>query len=169
MASLGKPSTDYAEITAQEKSLVLPHFTADDAFEIGISIRNRARDVSNKAAVVNITLANKNQLLFHAASRSGIVPDNDFWVARKRNFVLRFGTSTWAGRHRYNAPGEDVLRTKFHLGDQANDYVIHGGGFPIRVDGVEGIVGIVVVSGLTQEEDHQVIVESLQAFLGVRK
>ena len=41
--------------------------------------------------------------------------------------------------------------------DSASKYAIHGGGVPIRVEGVEGIVAVVVVSGLKQEEDHGVI------------
>ncbi|KAI3390678.1 hypothetical protein diail_8884 [Diaporthe ilicicola] len=162
---LGTPLAGFAEITAQEKSLHLPHFTAEDAFEIGVIIRNRLREVSENPAVVNITLANNKQLLFHAASRPGTVPENDNWVARKRNFVLRFGWSTWAGHHLFEMGNEDLFKARFQLGETAGDYAIHGGGFPVRVKGVEGPIGAIVVSGLAQEEDHQVIVESLQAFL----
>ena len=38
-------------------------------------------------------------------------------------------------------------------------YAIHGGAVPIRVQGVEGVVAVVVVSGLKQHEDHGVIVD----------
>lgn len=52
---------------------------------------------------------------------------------------------------------------KFGLfGEKAGEYAIHGGAVPVRVEGVEGIVAVVVVSGLTQAEDHQVVVESLE-------
>ena len=37
-----------------------------------------------------------------------------------------------------------------------------GGGVPIRVTGVEGVVAVVVVSGLKQDQDHGVIVEVVQ-------
>lgn len=54
----------------------------------------------------------------------------------------------------------------FAMGDAERAlYAIHGGGMPIRVKGVEGIVGVIVVSGLTQEEDHMVIVETVTEFL----
>lgn len=46
-----------------------------------------------------------------------------------------------------------------------DDYAVHGGGFPIRVANVDGIVGVVVVSGLKQEHDHQVIVEVIGNYL----
>jgi uncharacterized protein (UPF0303 family) len=47
-------------------------------------------------------------------------------------------------------------------GAVADEYAIHGGGYPIRVKGVEGIVAVVVVSGLKQEDDHQVVAETVR-------
>lgn len=41
-------------------------------------------------------------------------------------------------------------------------YAIKGGGVPIRVRGVEGVVGVVVVSGLSQMEDHGVIMDVIE-------
>lgn len=74
---LGVPPQAVDEILAQEKRVTLLHFNADDAFELGISIRNRLRELSENPAVVNIILANNQQLLFHAMSRPGTVPEND--------------------------------------------------------------------------------------------
>lgn len=145
--------------------MTLSHFTSEDAFSIGVSIRARLREVTDKPAVVNIVLANNQQQLFHATSRSGTVPENDNWVARKRNFVLRFGFSSWAAHNLFNKGDEVLFKQRFQLGEKAGDYAIHGGGFPVRVTGVEGPVAAIVVSGLAQEEDHQVIIECLQAFL----
>jgi len=34
----------------------------------------------------------------------------------------------------------------------------------VRVKGVEGVVGVIVVSGLKQEEGHMVVIEALQMF-----
>lgn len=50
-------------------------------------------------------------------------------------------------------------------GAVADDYAIHGGGYPIRVRGVDGLVAVVVVSGLKQEDDHQVVAETIKAFV----
>lgn len=52
----------------------------------------------------------------------------------------------------------------FGLGMSAGQYCLNAGGVPIRVRGVEGLVAVVVVSGLSQEEDHQVIHEVLQQY-----
>lgn len=50
-------------------------------------------------------------------------------------------------------------------GAAADEYAIHGGGFPVRVKGVDGVVGVIVVSGLKQEDDHQVVVEVVEEFI----
>lgn len=54
---------------------------------------------------------------------------------------------------------------KFALGVNAGDYAIHGGGWPLRVRGVEGVVAVVVVSGLRQEQDHGIIVQAVSEML----
>ena len=160
--TLPDPATDLVSIQASEESLTLPEFTADTAWELGTLLRNRLIPLP-QAVVVNISLANNSQLLFHTVTKSGTAPDNDVWVARKRATVLRWGHSTWWMRRKYI---EDVnFVEKTGLGERAYEYAIHGGGFPVRVKGVEGVVGVVVVSGLKQEEDHQVIVEVLKEYL----
>lgn len=71
--------------------------------------------------MVNIALANSNNLLFHAASRPGVLPDNDSWVARKRKTVLRWGVSSW---YMHNKLGGDeaLFKNKYMLGEQAVEY-----------------------------------------------
>jgi uncharacterized protein (UPF0303 family) len=44
-----------------------------------------------------------------------------------------------------------------------SDHAIHGGAFPLRVNGVH--VGTVVVSGIPQAEDHRLAVAGLREFL----
>lgn len=129
--------------------------------EQGTQLRNRLRAVSSTPAVVNISLANTNQLLFHACSHPGTAPDNDIWIARKRATVLRWGFSTYYMHTKYQGD-EQKFAEKFVLGSKAGDYAIHGGGVPVKVEGVEGVVAVVVVSGLKQEEDHMAVVEAMQ-------
>jgi uncharacterized protein (UPF0303 family) len=114
--------------------------------------------------VVNISLVNNNNLLFHTVSRSGVLPDNDLWVARKRKTVQRWGVSSWY-MHNKMKGDEEAFSKKYMLGDSAGQYAIHGGGVPVRVRGVEGVIAVIVVSGLKQHEDHQVVVEALEQFL----
>jgi uncharacterized protein (UPF0303 family) len=107
--------------------------------------------------LINITLAN-GLTVFQTTTGPGIQSDNENWVARKRNTVLRWGSATYAMHLKYKGD-EAAFARKFMLGEEAGKYAIHGGGIPIRVANVEGIVAVVVVSGLAQAEDHGVIVD----------
>ena len=85
-------------------------------------------------------------------------------MARKRKTVLRFGVSTWYMHNKF-AGDEAAFKAKHALGEQATEYAIHGGGWPVRVRGVEGVVAVVVVSGLKQEQDHAVIIQAVAEML----
>lgn len=107
--------------------------------------------------MVSITSSNTDQILFQAAVGSGTLPDNELWVRRKRASVLRWGCATWLLQCKYKGD-EEAFRAKFGMSqEQAGRYAIHGGGVPVKVDGAEGVVAVVVVSGLKQHEDHAVI------------
>ncbi|KAI7978430.1 hypothetical protein EIK77_001954 [Talaromyces pinophilus] len=178
---LAEPSTDFNDLTTLEKSssLTFPSFTATTAFNLGLALRTRILSLpasQRKPSVVSITSANGNHILFQAVTEAGTTPDNEEWVRRKRNTVLRFGMSSWAMRQKVAASTDDKgkvegvfaqgrgLRSSVP-GGVPDDYAIHGGGFPIRVANVDQVVGVVVVSGLKQEHDHQVIVEVIEDFL----
>ena len=46
----------------------------------------------------------------------------------------------------------------------SSDYAAHGGAFPLIIRNV-GIVGTITVSGLPQQEDHELVVSTLKEFL----
>lgn len=117
---------------------------------------------AEQPAVISIALANSSQVLYHAVVGSGTRPDHADWVVRKRNTVLRWNKSTWYWHCKWKGD-EDYFRSLFSMSvDQSSQYSIHGGGVPIRVHGVEGVVAVVCVSGLKQEEDHGVIVDVIR-------
>ncbi|KAI1660770.1 hypothetical protein F4813DRAFT_348278 [Daldinia decipiens] len=153
------PPKDTIVVKAAWDSFLLESFTAGDAWELGHLLYARLLPFSTqKPTLISIALAN-GQVLFQSAVGSGTTLDNETWVQRKRNTVLRFGTSTWFQHCKY-AGDEEAFRLMFAMSpEQAEKYAIHGGGVPIRVQGVEGIVAIVVVSGLKPHEDHGVIVD----------
>ncbi|KAH8811412.1 hypothetical protein F5884DRAFT_273391 [Xylogone sp. PMI_703] len=159
-APIPTPPNDLASIGQTDASLTLDHFTLDDAWELGCALRTRLMPIK-APVVINISSANQNQTLFHTCTHSGVMPDNDSWVARKRKTVLRFGVSTWYMHVKFHGD-EKAFAEKYGLGERAGEYAIHGGAVPIRVKGVEGVVAVVVVSGLKQHEDHAVVVEALQ-------
>ncbi|KAL0478744.1 hypothetical protein AKO1_006702 [Acrasis kona] len=145
-----------------DKSLEFTSFTVEDAWSLGTMLRSRLLGFSSPA-VVDISLASST-VLFHTATKSGVSPDNDSWVARKKKTVLRFNTSTWFMHNKFQG-NETSFAAKYGLGETAGQYAIHGGGWPVKVKNVEGVVAVIVVSGLKQDQDHQIIVQTVKDFL----
>ncbi|KAI1873529.1 hypothetical protein JX265_005151 [Neoarthrinium moseri] len=162
-AAIPSPPETADEVKEVCDSFTLDSFTAEDAWELGHLLYARLLPFSSqKPTLISISLANSSQVLFQCAVGSGTMPDNELWVQRKRNSVLRFGSSTWLLHCKYNAD-EEAFRAKFGMSqEQASKYAIHGGAVPIKVKGVEGIVAVVIVSGLKQHEDHGVIVDVIR-------
>lgn len=157
------PPETAEEVKEQCDSFTLESFTTEDAWELGHLLYARLLPfAAQKPTLISIALANSGQVLFQTAVGSGTAPDNEIWVARKRSSVLRWGSSTWLLHCKYNGD-EEAFRAKFGMSEeQAGKYAIHGGAVPIRVKGVEGIVAVVIVSGLKQHEDHGVIVDVIR-------
>lgn len=149
------------ELLDQERRLVLPSLSNDDAIDLGALVLARARD--GELPVV-IEVRRGSSVLFRAAL-PGAVPDNDTWLARKMAVVERFGHSTMYERVRHEARG-----TTFHdaTGLDQQSYAAHGGAFPLAVAGT-GVVGALAVSGLPQVQDHALVVECLEAYLAGRE
>jgi uncharacterized protein (UPF0303 family) len=117
---------------------------------------------ANKPVVVSIALAQNEHIVFQCAVGAGSLPDYDSWIRRKRSSVLRWGCSTWHLHCKFNGD-EALFRAKNGLSaEQAKDYAMHGGAVPVRVKGVEGVLAVVAVSGLTQAEDHGVIADVIK-------
>ena len=146
------------EITAQEAELQLDSFTHDDAWELGRTLVEIARA---QHAPVTIDISRGDQQVFRAALTGSSV-DHVSWIERKTRAVRRFGhSSLYLGQE---AREEGVSFDDKHALDPAL-YAAHGGGFPLVVRGT-GLVGVAVVSGLPQLDDHALVVEALRAFLG---
>lgn len=146
------------ELEAQERRLVFRRFGFDDAWALGSLLVELARECQ---APVAIDIHRGGQQLFHAAL-PGSTPDNDAWIARKRRVVERYGSASYLVGARFRAKG-----TTFEESSRLDPdtYAAHGGSFPITVEGA-GVVGSVTVSGLPQLQDHRMVVEALEHFLG---
>ncbi|QGI63008.1 hypothetical protein CEK26_006963 [Fusarium fujikuroi] len=159
-----KPPSDLEELKADCDSFTFTSFTTEDAFVLGNLLYARLYPyaVKGKPTVISIALANTSQVVYQTVTGPGTAPDNEQWVRRKRNTVLRFGNSTWFMHNKFK--GDEVaFAAKYGIADSnKGDYAIHGGAIPIRVQGVEGIVAVVVVSGLKQDEDHGVIADVIK-------
>jgi len=89
------------------------------------------------------------------------LPDNDSWIARKARVVLATGNSTMYERVLAEEQGIDWYAVK---GMPEETHAIHGGGLPLNVKGM-GCVGVLLISGLPQVQDHLLGVEVLTEFL----
>lgn len=147
-------------LTEQEALLHFPSFNSDTAWELGSRLRTILATDSRPAAI-GITFG--GQTLFYAAT-GFVAPGNEDWVRRKRNTVLRFGKSSFR-------VGKELAKNKTTLEERQGlmlaDYAAHGGGFPVTLAG-SGCLGAVVVSGLTQPEDHEAVVTAIAGLLGIK-
>ncbi|KZL15728.1 hypothetical protein PsAD2_03548 [Pseudovibrio axinellae] len=141
----------------QEKSLQFSDFTLDRAWELGCALKAKAESIGAGLAI-DITINDLN--VFHVIM-PGARGDNAEWVRRKRNSVKRFHHSTWYLHNYYKAKGKSMYEDS---GVSEKDYASHGGSFPLTIRNV-GVVGAITVSGLQQEDDHQLIVDILTDFL----
>jgi uncharacterized protein (UPF0303 family) len=143
-----------AELSAEEDELQLLRFTNDDAWALGSALVARSRA---EQLPVAIEVSRHSHQLFHAAL-TGATPDNDSWIERKARVVHRFGHSSLYVGQRSREAGS-TFEEQFGLDPQR--YAAHGGGFPLIVRDV-GPVGVVVVSGLPQVDDHRMVVDALR-------
>ncbi|OIN65995.1 hypothetical protein BLD48_12875 [Exiguobacterium sp. KRL4] len=146
------------ELLAQEQTMTLRSFTNQDALRAGQYVIDRGLQEQLSVAV---ELKRNGQRLFYAAL-DGTAPDQEEWIRRKSNVVLRHGHSSLYMRL-YNEEKQRAYHTMYAV-DPA-DYADAGGSFPIRVAGV-GVIGTITVSGLSQEADHQLAVDALMYLNG---
>jgi|SRR5271168_279378 len=151
---------DLATIARQEADLLFPHFDYDTAWRLGLSLRELALSRKQSIVIDIRRFGQPHQPLFYTAL--GGTPDNSRWVQRKSNVVARFHRSSYAIGLTLEQNNR-IFSERYGLPDA--DYAAHGGCFPIHVAGT-GIIGALTVSGLTQREDHNLVVEALCLELG---
>lgn len=148
---------DIKQIIRQEEELVFYAFDEDAAFSIGERIRELAQ---NEGLAIAIEISLWDRRLFYAAT-AGATFDNQEWLRRKFNVVRRFHASTY--RLALEQERADKMFAPHKALDVA-DYALAGGGFPIRVKN-SGVIGSIIVSGLPQREDHNLVVRAIAEFL----
>ena len=158
MASPG-PDELLTTLEEQERRLVFPSFGYDEAWRLGTLLVELARE---RRAPVALDIRCGVQQMFHCAL-AGSSADNDAWIARKRRVVERYAASSYLVGERFRVRGtafEDASRL------DPDRYAAHGGSFPVRLSRDGPVIGAVTVSGLPQAEDHRLIVEALERYLG---
>jgi uncharacterized protein (UPF0303 family) len=144
-------------LEAEDAELRFATFTLDDAWELGARLRAVAAE---RGLPVAIAIWFGPQRVFHAAL-PGASADNDGWLGRKHRVVERFGQASRLVGESCRANGEDF---DTHARLDPREYAAHGGVVPIRLEGGV-VIGAVGVSGLPQQDDHDLVVEHLRAYL----
>ena len=141
----------------EERKLILPPLTISDALEIGEIARLFGQDQSLPIAV-EVRLG--DWTIYHA-SLPGSTVENQWWIDRKARVVLLKHHSTMYERVSAKERGVDWHKEN-NLLDET--HAIHGGGLPLITKN-EGFVGVLLISGLPQVDDHLLGVEVLTEFL----
>ena len=149
------------QLLQEEQELQFTKFNEDIAWQIGCRLVERARETGLS---ITIGIRRGQHQLFHA-SLPGTSADNDEWIKRKVRLVNRFGhSSLYMGqllKHKGKSIEEAYLLSERNYGP-------HGGCFPILVKNT-GMVGTITVSGLSQEEDHKLVVQAIRDYLAQEK
>lgn len=151
-------TADIGKVVEQEAALVFERFDETTAYEIGSSIRANGL-VARQALVIDVRFWDRQ--LFHTAlpGSSAITAE---WGRRKFNSVRMFQKSSYRLALEQQR-GDRTFPPGYGL--SPTDYALAGGAFPIRVQAV-GVIGALVVSGLSERADHETAVAALCAYLG---
>ncbi|CAI5760290.1 unnamed protein product [Candida verbasci] len=149
------------QIDDLESKLIFDLFTTEIAWDLGNLARSLAQEnYPRKSIIIDITLVG-GQNLFHSAINSDTSIDNDYWVKRKYNTVFRFHKSSFYIGQKLRQKGKSLEDANFI---SSIDYATHGGSIPIKIRNFDGIIGALTISGLAQEEDHLLAIQSVKLF-----
>lgn len=140
-------------LAADESRLQLRAFSNADALAVGTTLIRLARQKGKPVAVV----IRRNGELVFAHAMDGCSADNAEWLDRKCRVVQRYGRSSYYMGVAYRARGTTF---EAHTGLDTRQYAAKGGAFPLLLKGT-GMVGVVAVSGLSEEDDHALVVQAL--------
>ena len=146
-----------SQLLDEEKNLTLPLLDLARALEIGEITKSRAV-LKNLPIAIEVRL--DDWIVYHA-SLPGSTPENDWWISRKARTVMLKHHSTMYERVSAEERGVDWHKENALLDET---HAIHGGGLPLITKN-EGFVGVLLISGLPQVEDHLLGVEVLTEFL----
>ena len=146
-----------SQLLAEENSLTIQSFDISDAIELG-EIAKSLSATRNLPVAIEVRL--DDWIVYHA-SLPGSKPENDWWIARKARTVILKHHSTMYERVSAEERGVDWHKENALLDET---HAIHGGGLPLITKN-EGFVGVLLISGFPQVEDHLLGVEVLTEFL----
>ena len=133
--------------------IVLKKFDNKMAFDMGAKLIALAESRKQHIAV---EVSRLHQAVFLYVDEQ-LPMDKHCWLKRKANVARQFEESSLSVKHSLKEKGTTLEQ---HFGLDEKEFVAKGGAIPIFVEGA-GMVAIITVSGLSDEEDHAIILEAL--------
>jgi uncharacterized protein (UPF0303 family) len=146
-----------ARIDAEISELQFPRFNKDDSLNLGLLLVELGK---TRKLPIAIDITKGDQVLFHVAL-DGATPNNEHWVRAKQRTAARYEIPSLLVGLRARLRGGRIEDQGWY---DESVYAAHGGCFPVYVTGV-GAVATVTVSGLPQQQDHDLVVEALREIL----
>jgi uncharacterized protein (UPF0303 family) len=144
-------------LLTEEQTLKLTYLEISDAIEIGEIAKSFG---TQRGLPIAVEVRIGDWIIYHA-SLPGSTSENQWWIDRKARVVLLKHHSTLYERVSAEERGVDWHKEN-NLLDET--HAIHGGGLPL-ITKTEGFVGVLLISGLPQVDDHLIGVEVLTEFL----
>ena len=145
------------QLLGEEQFFTFDNLSPANALEIG-EIAKSLGVLKSLPIAVEVRLG--DWIIYHA-SLPGSTVENQGWIDRKARVVMLKHHSTMYERVNAQERGIDWHKEN-NLLDET--YAIHGGGLPL-ITKDQGFVGVLLISGLPQVEDHLLGVEVLTEFL----
>ncbi|MDV3751865.1 heme-degrading domain-containing protein [Elizabethkingia anophelis] len=136
------------------RRIELDSFSNRIAFDIGVKIIDLAKSRNQHIAVEVCRL---NHTIFLYVDDT-LPVDKHNWLRRKANIARQFEESSLSVK---NDLKEGNMNLEMTFGLDEKDFLAKGGAIPIFVKN-GGMIAVVTVSGLHDEEDHNIIIEALK-------
>ena len=144
----------------QEEILRFESFDNESAFELGRFMVQRAKELSLQVA---LSIRSSDGAVLFQYLDNDATALNDNWLRRKANTVIKMGASSLRGTYNLETNGETIEDN----GLSKTDYALCGGGFPVRLKGMEHVIGAVCCSNMYHIADHEFVVDRLREYLNL--
>lgn len=150
-----KTDKEQLAITIEQEALLrFVSLDTEGIITISKKISKQLHDLNAPSFI--IAMVNNHTLYAESLPNSAL--DNENWAKRKGNTAMLLGKSSYRATLEMKAKGKDLS----NRGLPISEYALSGGAFTIIINNLT--IGFWGLSGTTQEEEHQIIVEAIAEY-----